>query len=115
VIFTAEHAENAEKTREQVMTKRKSTRVRKKEAAPVEKSQEGEKSQLPYTLGKWKGLRQWRCRLCQWDTLVDEAEMLAHIQEKHAPRARQTVTTELPFVDRYGNPIKIETEVEEHG
>lgn len=41
--------------------------------------------ELPYTVGWWKGFRQWRCKLCPWDTLESEAAMLEHIAAVHKP------------------------------
>lgn len=41
--------------------------------------------ELPYTVGWWKGFRQWRCKQCPWDTLESEAAMLEHIATVHAP------------------------------
>jgi hypothetical protein len=38
-----------------------------------------------YTIGSWKGHKQWRCNLCPFDTLDGERAMLEHIAAKHAP------------------------------
>lgn len=39
----------------------------------------------PYTVGKWGGFTQWKCKLCPWDTLEGEAAMLEHLASAHAP------------------------------
>lgn len=55
-----------------------------------------------FTVGTWKGLPQWRCNRCRWDTLASEEEMRAHIRERHAPRVRRVHTG---LVDAKGQPI----------
>lgn len=61
-----------------------------------------------FTVGEWKGLPQWRCALCPWDTLVSEAEMRAHIAEVHLPPPEKPPARVLPLVDRFGNPITVD-------
>jgi len=36
-----------------------------------------------YDVGECKGFPQWRCKLCSWDSLVSEDEMVAHIMIVH--------------------------------
>jgi hypothetical protein len=79
------------------------------EEAKPEMPQAAAMPEVPWTMGTWKGLPQWRCRLCPWDTLKGEAEMRKHIEEAHLQkRPRRTVV--LPLVDRYGNLIKREVD-----
>lgn len=56
-----------------------------------------------YTVGAWKGLPQYRCRHCPFDTL-HEKTIRRHVIERHVARpARQPVT--VPIYDRFGNLI----------
>lgn len=60
-----------------------------------------------YTLGEWKGLTQYCCRHCRFDSL-SEAALLAHYVDKHAPRPEPKPTGP-PLVqafDRRGRPIE---------
>jgi len=65
-----------------------------------------------FTVGKWRGLVQWRCALCAWDTLDSEEAMWAHLRDVHAPKPK-VERRMLPLVDRFGNLIEavIEEEV----
>lgn len=63
---------------------------------------------LPYTMGTWNGLDQWKCRYCRWDTLEGEAAVMAHYQGAHAPKPPRTRVVALPLVDRFGNVIERE-------
>lgn len=58
-----------------------------------------------FTMGSWKGLPQWRCVLCPWDTLDGEAAMLAHYQANHAPPPPPPAPVLIQAYDRFGNPI----------
>ena len=47
--------------------------------------------EVPYTVGEWKGVRQLRCNLCQFDVLDEglgdaELMMLEHYVARHVPR-----------------------------
>ncbi len=49
------------------------------------KSQEsGRKSEKAFDVGKWKGMPQYTCKKCNFDTL-DEAAMHEHIKNVHTP------------------------------
>ena len=61
-----------------------------------------------FTRGEWKGLPQWKCALCQWDTLKSEAEMMAHIREVHMPTPPKASLKPTGVVDRFGNQIMME-------
>ena len=52
---------------------------------------------LPYTVGVWKGMEQYKCKACPFDTLK-MADMQAHIGKRHAPPPGQ-------LVDRFGNQL----------
>ena len=57
-----------------------------------------------YRDAQWKGLPNYRCLLCPWDTL-EEPLMVAH-QAEHAPRqAPRRVSRAL--MDRFGNPVTV--------
>ncbi len=66
---------------------------------------------LPWTMGTWAGLAQWRCRVCPFDAL-SEAEMVAHVAAHVAARSETglSVSMEPPagpsgvlVADKYGN------------
>lgn len=60
------------------------------ESAP---QQEAER-QLLYTVGWWKGFRQWKCKQCPWDTVKNEADMLEHIAAVHTPLKSRILAAE---------------------
>lgn len=39
--------------------------------------------ELPWTMGTWAGLPQWKCRVCPFDAL-SEAEMVTHVAAHRA-------------------------------
>jgi hypothetical protein len=55
---------------------------------------------------KWKGLPKWQCTRCPWSTLQGEAEMLAHIEQRHTPPAPRLRAVTLPLVGPRGEPIR---------
>lgn len=56
-----------------------------------------------FVIGKWKGLKQYKCTLCNFDSLEEE-EIKNHIIERHIPKPpKPKVITQL--VDRYGNKL----------
>jgi len=57
-----------------------------------------------YTVSRWKGLTQYRCRMCPFDTL-DEKTIIRHIQERHAPKSERKPVV-VPIYDRFGNLIR---------
>lgn len=64
----------------------------------------GEEEALPYVMGQWHGMPQWKCRMCAFDTLDGEEAILAHIVARHvtveAPKPRL-----IPVYDRWGNLV----------
>lgn len=60
-----------------------------------------------YVESAWKGLPQWRCRVCPWDTLKSEEEMRKHIEEVHLPPPAKPERVALPIVDKYGQPVVV--------
>jgi hypothetical protein len=60
-----------------------------------------------YTVGRWKGLTQYRCTLCGWDTLHGEAAMREHMAQRHTPPPKPKRVSAL-LVNRFGNPIEVE-------
>jgi len=64
-----------------------------------------------YELGSWKGLKQYKCKLCPYDTL-HENEIIKHIQERHLPKPKPKVKKVLPIYDRFGNLVEVEREQE---
>ncbi len=67
--------------------------------------------EVGYTVGSWKGIVQYRCTKCAFDTVEGEQAMLEHIRKAHTPPPPPVVT--LPLVDRYGNPIRAAIETSE--
>lgn len=63
-------------------------------------------SDLPYQLGTWHGLQQWRCRLCPWDTLAGEEALLAHVREVHEPPLRPPSPPLVLVADRWGRELQ---------
>lgn len=61
-----------------------------------------------YRMGSWKGLPQWQCRFCQWDTVESAEVMLLHYATTHGPQAPARKRVALPLVDARGNPIERE-------
>jgi len=78
---------------------------------PASQGEESPPNAQLYTKGEWKGLPMWHCTVCGWDTLVSEQEMIEHIEACHTPKPPRKVEVTLPIVDRFGNPIKKEVEV----
>ena len=56
-----------------------------------------------YSIGKWKGFKQFKCTLCKFDTL-DEAEIKKHIIEVHMPKPIKPKVA-LKLYDRFGNEV----------
>jgi len=71
----------------------------RKKAAPKKEPEE-----KPYTLGKWRGHTQWKCRFCPWDTLVGEAAMLEHWATRHRPQPERRL---IQAYDAGGRPIDV--------
>jgi hypothetical protein len=59
-----------------------------------------------FEVGKWKGLQQWRCKLCQWDTLDGEAVMVEHIVSTHFPPPENSSGSKILRADRFGNVVE---------
>lgn len=62
--------------------------------------------EVPFELGTWKGLTQWRCRQCPWDTLNGAEAVLAHIQEVHQPPLRPPSPPLIAIADRWGHEVR---------
>jgi len=57
-----------------------------------------------YKIGQWKGLTQYKCLYCPFDSLeMDDA--IRHYLLKHAPRAGETPAPSVLVADRNGNPV----------
>lgn len=65
----------------------------------------------PYTVGLWAGKKQWRCLLCAFDTL-DENAMFEHI-DTHRLGLAQVRTDDDIRQDRDGETDVFEVELEE--
>ena len=60
---------------------------------------------VPWTVGTWGELPQWRCVLCPFDTLDGEAEIRAHYATVHAPPPPAAPAPTVLRADRFGNPV----------
>ena len=57
-----------------------------------------------YQIGQWKGLTQYICLYCPFDSLeMDDA--IRHYLLKHAPRAGEMPSPSVLVADRNGNPV----------
>lgn len=78
----------------------------KKEIKPEAKKPEAKKVKTVadyYSIGKWKGLNQYKCNLCPFDSLNERA-IKDHIIDRHFPRpVAPKVKPEI--FDRFGNKI----------
>jgi hypothetical protein len=79
------------------MSKKKSSGKARKSEKKEEKVQPIASEDLPYSVGAWKGITQYRCKRCPFDTL-NLADMQAHINARHAPIPSR-------LVDRFGNQL----------
>ena len=74
--------------------------------SPETAAPEASVPELPFELGTWKGLRQWRCRRCPWDTLAGEEALRAHIQEVHEPPMQPPSPPLVAVSDRWGREVR---------
>lgn len=58
-----------------------------------------------YEVSEWKGMPQWRCKICRWDTLVNREEMVEHITAVHLPQ-QPSGTPQILTADRFGNVVE---------
>lgn len=56
-----------------------------------------------YSIGKWKGFDQFKCKLCAFDSL-EEKVIKDHIVEVHTPKPMKP-KVEVKLCDRFGNEI----------
>lgn len=62
--------------------------------------------ELPFTVGQWATLTQWRCRYCPWDTLDGEAAAWEHYNQVHRPPEPEGKPAPMILLaDRFGNPV----------
>lgn len=54
---------------------------------------------MQYTIGTWSGLPNYSCTYCPFQTL-DEAEMIAHILERHMPTPTEPVKEPEPVEEQ---------------
>lgn len=58
-----------------------------------------------YEVGWWKGMTQYRCKICQWDTLNGKEEMVQHIIACHLPQ-ESAEAPQILTADRFGNVVE---------
>ena len=56
-----------------------------------------------YSIGKWRGFNQFKCKLCAFDSL-DKKVIEDHIREVHLPKPIK-VKEPVKLYDRYSNEI----------
>jgi len=57
-----------------------------------------------YSVGKWKGLNQYKCNLCPFDSLSEQA-IKNHIIDRHFPKPVKPAVKPKIY-DRFNNEIK---------
>ncbi len=72
----------------------------------AKKAEKTEPEELPFVLGKWQDLDQWRCKLCPFDTLEGEDAYWLHFARQHAAAPEPEPAPEVQQYDRFGNPIE---------
>ncbi len=77
--------------------------VKESKAAKVVETKKVKSIEDYYSVGKWKGLKQYKCNLCPFDSL-DEKAIKAHIIERHMPKPPRPIV-EVKLVDRFGRKI----------
>lgn len=56
--------------------------------------------------GEWKGMAQWKCTLCAFDSVESKDAVIAHILKVHMPGAKADRAQGRPIlVDAKGNPL----------
>lgn len=56
--------------------------------------------------GKWREFDQWKCKLCNFDTLDGEEIAVDHVVNVHLnPQVKEQVTSQVLLVDSHGNPV----------
>jgi len=74
------------------------------QAAKVSAAAPARKTEEPgFEIGQWRGMKQWRCRHCAFDTLDGEAAMRQHLMA-HAPPS-EPVGSVVPMYNRQGHRI----------
>lgn len=56
-----------------------------------------------YSIGKWKGFDQFKCKVCKFDSLEEQA-IKDHIKDVHMPKPVKP-KVEIKLYDRNGNEI----------
>lgn len=64
---------------------------------------EKKKSSKKYEIGEWKGMKQYKCLLCPFDTLHRDV-IEKHIAERHTPK-KEVKKLKVPIYDRFGNLV----------
>lgn len=56
-----------------------------------------------YSIGKWKGFKQYKCKLCAFDTL-EENVIKDHIKKEHMPKPIKP-KVKVQLYDRFNNKV----------
>ena len=82
------------------MTKKKTDPIEQ----PATNEQPADNPNGIFTLGSWRGMTQWRCSACAFDTLNGESEIFKHYFERHVAKPAEKPALIQSF-DKRGKPI----------
>lgn len=78
---------------------------KKQKKTEVPEATESPEATREYEVGEWAGRAHYRCRLCAFDVVDSELNMLAHIQLKHRPRRVPRRAPSVFVADKRGNDV----------
>jgi len=56
--------------------------------------------------GKWKGMTQWKCTLCPFDSVESKDAVIEHILQVHLAPPQRVIQNGTPLLlDRFGNVL----------
>lgn len=86
------------------MARKKSDGADVLDGEAIEEVVENDEGRELWAVGTWGVFPQWRCALCEWDTLDGESVMAAHYLAVHATPATPAPAI-IQVYDRYGRPV----------
>ncbi len=92
------------------MAKKEPEKIEAQEGERPDDSDPGENLLKPppdtrYTMGEWKGIPQFKCSLCPWDTLSGLAEFDKHWESAHVVKEPPPPPPIIQAADRFGRPV----------
>ncbi len=76
------------------------------DSSQLEVEEAAEEENPYFTLGSWKGMPQWKCRFCPWDTLEGEGALMEHVVTVHGAGEPERRPGGILVADRYGNAVE---------